>query len=98
MARQVVSGQGRGFWRSCKLADLQPGRWQAALQPLNTPLLTSLRVQLPQHLSDDLAHTLQGLQIVLRLVILLPGLADLLPQGPHPCIQLPVLQQLVPVL
>ena len=40
-------------------------------------LLTSLLVQLAQHLANDLAHALQRFEVVLRLVVVALGLGNL---------------------
>ena len=49
---------------------------------------TALVVQLAKHFSDDLAHALQRLQVVLRLVKLLARLLHLLAQRAHAGVQL----------
>ena len=50
--------------------------------PLRSPpILTSLRVQLPQHLPDDLPDRLQRLQVVLGLVVVLAQAAHRVAEG-----------------
>lgn len=77
----------------CGLATQQ----SAALHPTPPPR-TSLCIQLTQHLADQLANALQGLEIVLRLVIHLAGLPDLVAERPHARVQLLMYPELVLVL
>lgn len=56
--------------------------------------LTSLLIQLLQHLSNDLSHTLQSFDILLCLIKVLDETLDLLPETLELCFPFPRLDEL----